>query len=157
MMSASAAKPVAHNEINSFTGTFEFLSNFLAQPVIYNNRAYKSAEHAYQAAKPLLPEVHDLIQEAKTPRDARHLGGLCELRPDWREVKLQVMEDILRYKFSQPHLQERLLATGDKILIEGNTWKDRFWGCERESGKWVGENHLGKLLMKLRDEIRTAK
>ena len=59
----------------------------------------------------------------------------------------------MRAKFTQnPKLKEQLLSTGDAILIEGNTWNDRYWGVDASSG--VGKNHLGKLLMKIRSELK---
>jgi predicted NAD-dependent protein-ADP-ribosyltransferase YbiA (DUF1768 family) len=62
------------------------------------------------------------------------------------------MRDLLRQKFAHPELRRLLLATGDAELVEGNTWGDRFWGvC---AGR--GQNHLGRLLMAIRAEIRTA-
>ncbi len=66
------------------------------------------------------------------------------------------MEQVLRAKFAAPHLREKLLATGDRVLIEGNHWRDTTWGMVRDktTGEWRGRNELGKLLMKLRDEIR---
>ena len=61
------------------------------------------------------------------------------------------MEEIVRAKFGQnPVLADKLLATGDTLLIEGNTWGDKFWGVDTRVGQ--GENHLGKILMKVRAE-----
>ena len=61
------------------------------------------------------------------------------------------MYDICFKKFSQSEeLKKKLLDTGDQELIEGNYWNDTFWGvCE---GK--GQNHLGKILMQIREELR---
>ena len=76
------------------------------------------------------------------------MGRIVELRPDWENIKINVMASLVAQKFMQPHLRDMLLATGDAKLIEGNTWGDRFWGqC---SG--VGENQLGKILM-LRESL----
>jgi predicted NAD-dependent protein-ADP-ribosyltransferase YbiA (DUF1768 family) len=73
------------------------------------------------------------------------------LRPDWREVREEVMEVGLRQKFRQnPELLQKLLDTGDAYLEEGNTWNDRYWGVCRG----VGQNKLGHLLMKLREEYK---
>lgn len=60
------------------------------------------------------------------------------------------MEDIVRDKFTRNEdLKAMLLATGDEGLIEGNWWGDTFWGeC-----KGQGENHLGRILMKIRREL----
>jgi predicted NAD-dependent protein-ADP-ribosyltransferase YbiA (DUF1768 family) len=70
------------------------------------------------------------------------------MRPDWESVKLQVMEDLLVQKFADEHLEKQLQETGDADLIEGNYWGDDFWGVDKKKG---GKNHLGKLLMKIRD------
>lgn len=58
------------------------------------------------------------------------------------------MECLVRQKFSYPSLKLQLLQTSNVKLIEGNEWKDRFWGMYRGQN----ENHLGKILMKIRDE-----
>ena len=83
------------------------------------------------------------------------IGGEVFLRPDWEEVKVGIMEEIVRAKFTQhPELAARLLATGDKVLVEGNHWGDTCWGVDTRTGQ--GENHLGKILMKVREELRQA-
>ena len=81
---------------------------------------------------------------------AKRLGKRVELRPDWEDVKIDIMRQVLKSKFTQnPELKAKLIATGDAELIEGNNWNDRFWGvC---NGK--GQNHLGRLLMELRAEL----
>ena len=76
-----------------------------------------------------------------------------DLREDWETVKIDVMRDVLKSKFSlNSELREKLIATGDVELIEGNHWNDRFWGVCR--GK--GQNHLGKLLMELRKILKKS-
>jgi predicted NAD-dependent protein-ADP-ribosyltransferase YbiA (DUF1768 family) len=60
------------------------------------------------------------------------------------------MEELVRRKFADPELAEKLLATGDEELVEGNTWNDRFWGVCRGEGR----NELGKILMRVRAELR---
>ena len=75
------------------------------------------------------------------------------MRKDWEEVKDELMEEILRSKFAQhTELKEKLLATGDAVLIEGNSWNDRYWGVDIKSG--AGKNHLGKILMKVREDLQ---
>ena len=83
------------------------------------------------------------------------MGRHATLRPDWEEVKVDVMREGLRKKFAIPELRAMLLATGDEELIAGNTWHDRTWGrcvCDKCGGQ--GQNLLGQLLMELRTEIR---
>ena len=63
------------------------------------------------------------------------------------------MKRICIAKFEQnPDLKEKLLATGNKTLIEGTWWKDTFWGIDLKTGQ--GQNHLGQILMEIRDEFR---
>ena len=77
------------------------------------------------------------------------MGRHLPLRPDWEDVKLSVMEGLLRQKFREEPFKSQLKATGDAQLVEGNYWGDVYWGVCRGQG----ENHLGKLLMKIRGEI----
>lgn len=135
--------------ISSFSGKYRFLSNFWAVPITYEGRVYRSVEHAYQAAKTIDPEVKDKIVIAFLPAQAKRLGRKAILRPGWETKKLAIMEELLRLKFQHPGLREALLATEGEELIEGNTWGDCFWGaCGKE-----GHNHLGNLLMKVRDSL----
>jgi ribA/ribD-fused uncharacterized protein len=83
---------------------------------------------------------------------AKRVGAEIDLRSDWSDVKLAIMLDLVRQKFTaHSHLRRKLLATGDRQLIEVNGWGDQFWGVSRGSGY----NHLGRILMRVRDELRT--
>lgn len=136
--------------ISSFSGNYRFLSNFWPCEVRFDDEAYTSVEHAYVAAKVLDRQARQAVQACPTPGFAKRLGRTLTLRADWEAIKLGVMEDLLRQKFSKPALRELLLATDNDELVEGNTWGDTFWGvCDG-----VGQNHLGKLLMRIRDEAR---
>lgn len=133
--------------INVFRGDNAFLSNFYIAPVFYQGIRFENNEAAFQAAK--CPErMYDFY--GLTPRDAKRLGRSVELRPDWDTVKYEVMYRICKAKFLQnPDLACKLIDTGDAELIEGNTWGDQVWGiCNG-----VGENNLGKILMRIRDEL----
>ncbi len=140
--------------IDRFDGTkYRFLSNFYMAPVVYEGITYPSSEHAYQAAKTADVGSRLLLADLKTAGEVKRAGARLKLRADWNDVKISVMENIVRLKFEQhPDLAEKLLATGNAELIEGNTWGDRFWG--QVDG--VGENHLGQVLMRIRNEL-TAK
>ena len=59
------------------------------------------------------------------------------------------MDELLRQKFSKDPLRLKLLRTAPKKLLEENTWNDDFWGTVNGEGK----NMLGKLLMRIRQEI----
>lgn len=140
--------------INEFQGEYRFLSNFWPCYLLYQNVVYPTAEHAYQAAKVDNPEVKTRIRNCPTPADAKDYLELHKIKPapEWTiGKKLVVMEEILMIKFGgkEPLLTRALLATGDAPLIEGNTWGDIFWGVYNNSG----DNNLGKLLMKVREEL----
>lgn len=112
----------------------------------------------YQAAKATTLVDYISIMNASLPREPKKLGNSIKIREDWNNIKLTMMEQCLIEKFSLPHLMKKLLDTGDAILIEGTTgWCDCFWGicyCDRCDG--IGQNHLGKLLMKIRDKFLTV-
>ena len=137
--------------VEEFNGEYRFLSNFWPAPLEYEGLTYPSSEAAYQAAKTLDPALR-LPFTTMTPGKAKRSGKNLLLREDWKEVICQIMHDILVIKFhTYPELMELLCDTYPGILVEGNTWGDTFWGvCKGE-----GENHLGRILMALRD--RTIK
>lgn len=137
-------------KIDKFTGEFGFLSNFHEAPVYYNGKRYASVEHAYQAHKSLDEGTHELIRKALRPGEAKKLGKAVQLRDDWETFKFKLMEDLVREKFRNPMLRLALIETGDAELIEGNTWNDTTWGVCRG----VGRNELGKILMKVREEVK---
>lgn len=132
--------------VNRFDGEYHFLSNFYRSPLVLDGLFYDTVEHAYQAAKATDPEWAHIIRTAETPGKAKRLGKRCPCRGDWEAYKYLVMDACLEAKFSDDVLRQRLLATGDAVLIEGNTWGDTYWGvCD---GK--GKNMLGRLLMQTR-------
>ena len=137
--------------IDSFSGEYRFLSNFYQAEVEFEGMMYPSTEHAYQAAKTLDIKSRAMFQGG-TAGQAKRLGQVIILRDDWTHdnVKISVMYAVLLDKFTRHQdLRKQLIATSPNELIEGNTWNDTFWGvCD---GK--GKNHLGKLLMSIRQEI----
>lgn len=98
------------------------------------------------------------MRDAPTLASAKQKGKRVALRDDWETKRFAVMEQVLRAKFADPVLRGKLLATGDRPLIEGNSWRDTTWGMVRDAGMggWRGRNELGKLLMKLRDELQAG-
>ena len=144
-------------KIDSFERKYYFLSNFF-NSYIYDGLGveYPTVEHYFQAAKALDLDTRLKIAAAPTPGEAKSLGRHVNLRPDWNIIKSDVMRFALRVKFSQPSLRDKLLATGDAWLEEGNTWHDNIWGnCKCEKCKnIVGENRLGRLLMEIREDLR---
>jgi len=141
-----------HVKIMEFRGKYKFLSNFfmLDQWIEFDGLRYPSVEHAFHASKTLNVNQRKYISGLLTPGEAKRQGRKLKLRPDWELVKLDIMEELVRKKFQDPKLRTWLLETGSMELIEGNTWHDQFWGVYK--GK--GENHLGKILMKIREEFK---
>ena len=139
-------------KIDSFREEYFFLSNFYEAPVTYGGRTYLCNEAAFQAQKCMTEEEKEPFT-AMRPSDSKRAGRRVKLRPDWEQVKVGIMEEIVRAKFTQnDDLKAKLLATGDAALEEGNTWNDTFWGVHLKNGK--GQNHLGKILMKVREELK---
>ena len=139
-------------DITSFRGAYDFLSNFYAAPVEYEGLVYQNAEAAFQAQKCLDRPEREGFCELPANR-AKRLGRQVKLRGDWEEIKTELMLEIVRAKFTQnEELSARLLATGDRSLVEGNTWHDVFWGVDQRTGQ--GENHLGRILMQVRNELK---
>jgi ribA/ribD-fused uncharacterized protein len=136
--------------IEEFQGQYRFLSNFWRVVVTFDGMTFRSVEHAFQAAK-THDRAHRLaIQACIKPGEAKRKGRMVTLRPDWEKVKLEVMLGLIREKFSYPSLWDKLLTTGEAELVEGNDWGDTFYG--RCGG--TGQNHLGKMLMRVRNELR---
>ena len=145
---------MADDAITSFTGEYAFLSNFFAHPIEINGDIYPTNEHAFQALKTDDPAERQKVRLAKTPTSAKSLGKRVTLRDDWDRDRFYVMERLVRAKFADPELAAKLLATGGRELIEGKTWRDTTWGCVRGGdGEWKGRNELGKILMRVREEI----
>lgn len=132
-----------------FSGAYSWLSNFYPSPVVMHGVRYPTVEHAYQAAKTEDLGERRAILLLPTPGQAKRAGRKLKMRRDWEAVKVGYMLALLRSKFEDPELAEKLMATGGLELIEANTWGDTFWGvCGG-----VGENILGKLLMQVRREL----
>lgn len=145
--------------INSFSGPYEFLSNFYNCPVTAWGITYRNSESAFQAQKTKDEEIRKEFSNLN-PSQGKLKGRNIELREDWEEIKDRVMYHILRYKFYQnKDLFIKLMNTGEEELIEGNWWHDNYWGaCNCDRCKDIkGQNKLGKMLMDLREEFRNPK
>ena len=138
--------------IDSFTGPYRFLSNFWLYAVAWEGVVFPTLEHAYQWTKQETDAGRAAVLAAATPGEAKRAGRAHPVRFDWEFVKDDVMLDLLWIKFRDPYLADWLLGTGSAELVEGNAWGDTYWGvCGG-----VGENKLGLLLMRVRDELRDA-
>jgi ribA/ribD-fused uncharacterized protein len=149
---------MAEAPITSFSGEFDFLSNFYEHIVVIDGESYATNEHAFQALKTDDPTERKMVRDAPSPGEAKQRGSQVTLRRIWNTERLAVMERVVRAKFTDGELAAKLLATGNRELIEGNTWNDRFWGCvEAHDGTWQGQNNLGNSLIRIRAEFQSGR
>jgi ribA/ribD-fused uncharacterized protein len=135
--------------ILGFSGPNRFMSNFIECSVDFEGINFPSTEHAYVAAKTLDLELRKEISQVNTAGQVKRLGRALTLRLDWEEIKIDVMHDLLMQKFSKEPFKSLLLSTKDSYLEETNHWGDVVWGvCNG-----IGQNNLGKLLMKIRKDL----
>lgn len=139
--------------IGPFEGEYRFLSNFAPISLRYDGTTFSTSEHAYQAAKARNEsKIYDQIAASSDPDEAKQLGRKASLPNKWHEEKKYLMLEIVTAKFSQnPDSREKLLETGEKMLVELNTWGDTYWGAAIETGE--GLNMLGRILMHVRSSL----
>ncbi|KND51145.1 MAG: hypothetical protein ABA06_02410 [Parcubacteria bacterium C7867-001] len=131
---------------------FYCFSNFASFAVEWRDELWMTSEHAYQAAKFSSPHLKRIIQQARSAHDAKLIAHANEQykREDWESIKITVMEEICRAKLQQHEfIRRRLLETGTREIIE-DSHKDSFWGWGPDQ---KGQNMLGKIWMKLREEL----
>lgn len=137
-----------------YTDQWYCFDNFSAFTVKWRGKLYPTAEHAYQAAKFDQETVVERIRNAPSAHESKKLGNDPVLqhlvRPNWQEVKHAIMEEILRAKLAQhEYVQKKLRASRGMLLVE-DSHHDDHWG---RGENWDGENRLGKIWMKIRDEL----
>lgn len=140
-----------NNDIIRFRGEFSFLSNFYTTDVYYDDVKYPSVENAYQAAK--CNNIADRsMYENCTASESKALSKIHDRRRNWNVIKEDIMRDLVYQKFTNNlHLQQRLLATSEVNISEGNLHGDTFWGVDLRTGK--GSNRLGYILMDVRSDL----
>lgn len=127
-------------------------SNFYASPFTMDGRVWPTVEHYFQAQKFLDLEIQERIRETRSPMVAARMGRDRKkpLRTDWEKVKVDLMVEAVRAKFTQhEELRKILLSTGTATIVESSKG-DRFWG---DGGDGTGKNTLGLVLMRIRDEF----
>ena len=152
--------------IQKFEGRYGFLSNFYPCEIEHQGIVYPSVEHFYVAMKCNGPQLingnqytpvdfREMIARIAYPGMVKKIGQKMSIRKDWNEKKLDFMNWAIREKFKIEILAEMLVETGDEELVEGNVWHDNFYGkCSCIKCENKGNNHLGRILMKVRDEVR---
>lgn len=141
------------NEIGFYESEYYFLSNFAAFTVEWNGQLWMTSEHAYQAAKFVEQDIQQQILHARSAHDSKQIAKAHKdhARNDWNDVKRSIMKDICRHKLNQhPYILRKLKESGDATLIE-TSHEDAYWGWGPNKD---GENHLGKIWMELREELK---
>ena len=131
---------------------YGFLSCLYKKPIIFEDREFPASEYAYQFGKFRDEEVREWAMKCPKPHLLCILAhGLFswDIVGNWSKIKVNRMYNVLKAKFSDVELREKLLETGNSILIEDSK-TDPFWGVGKKGN---GKNMLGKLLMKVRREL----
>ena len=141
--------------IGFYPREFYCLDNFSSFKVEYKGYLYASLEEAYQAIGFMesAPEIAERIINSHSAHEAQKIAYEFKdkRQENWNDIKVSVMEELLRLKLEQnPYVKKKLLETGNYYIVEDSP-KDSFWGWGPNRD---GENQLGKLWMKLRDELR---
>ncbi len=140
-----------------------WLSNFYEVDIEYDGMIYPSVEHAYMSAKSndqvyfkgQLYNWKNLCANTSIPPGVIKVEGRkVNLIENWDKMKLHVMYICLKNKFLKEPLRSKLLETGDQNIQEGNFHKDDFYGIRLDVIPNYGENHLGRLIMRVRDELK---
>lgn len=136
--------------IDKFKGEYDFLGNRFACRFIWQGLKYGNAEAAFQSSR--CENDRERKAFCACSADKAALKGREIVPPTgWATERLSIMESVLTAKFEQnPMLMQRLVETGNRLLINGNSKGDMFWGVDLYT--WEGENMLGKLLMKIREK-----
>jgi ribA/ribD-fused uncharacterized protein len=147
-MDANTEKPVLF-----YDREFYCLSNFSAFALEWKGFLYMTSEHAYHTEKFTDENIIKKIQESRSAYEAFNISREYEDKVilEWMNVRLSVMEKVIREKINQhEYVRTKLLETGDRVIIEDSP-RDSFWGWGPNKD---GENQLGKIWMKLREELK---
>lgn len=136
-----------------YEGKWYVFSNFASFMVHWREVDWMTSEHAYQSAKFDDPAIVEQIRNARSAHDSKKIAQENNDKkiPNWHKIKLKIMEEIVRAKLEQhPYIRKKLMETEAMSMVEDSP-KDSFWG---RGPDWNGENHLGEIWMKLRQELR---
>lgn len=154
------------NGVLFYTPKWYCLDNFSAFNVVYEDALYPTVEHAYQALKliyisgadrdadvTLRASFAEMIRNANSAHEAKKLAHteaiLPHVRKDWDDVKVWTMEQLLRAKHERHEYVRKILKRTKGLVIVEDSPTDSFWG---RGPDWQGQNQLGQLWMKIRDE-----
>jgi ribA/ribD-fused uncharacterized protein len=148
--------------IHSFKNPeFRWLSNMALVEITYKGRTFQSVEHVYMSEKFNSIDWKELCtSKTITPYNIKKLSQeRINMEPfvdNWDNIKLKVMEECLSLKFNKEPFRSKLIETGNQNIQEGNYHNDLFWGVDLNTNPNLGENHLGRLIMKIREIIQNV-
>ena len=129
---------------------YKWLSNMTLVDINLKGVIYPSVEHAYMSEKSKEKSWKEFCSNREiSPKQVKVYSRTINLRYDWKSVKLLVMEHCLREKFKQEPFKQNLLDTENQNIQESNYWNDSYWGVDLKQDPNIGENHLGRLIMKM--------
>lgn len=139
-------------KIPHYESSYFLFSNFSPHRLVYKGVEYPTLEHAFQAQKFTDEEIRKKIREAPSPLMAYQIGRSSNgVREDWSDIKLDVMQELLKEKVLQhEEVRKALIETSNEEIIEENP-NDDFWGNGKDG---TGENQMGKLLIKVRNDLK---
>lgn len=140
--------------INEFKGDYRWLSNFEPVKITIDGVTYPSVEHAYMSAKCDDHEWKKYCSDSSnTAGDVKKKSREVQLVDNWDNKKFIIMQICLEQKFEQEPFRSKLIKTGTQNIVEGNYYNDTIWGVDLKYTPNIGENHLGRLLMKIRGKL----
>ena len=161
----NCTKPVMPITITAVSLPYGWLGNMAPFPILYDGKEWRTTEALFQSLRFDDDGVKEEIRAEKSPMGAKFVAkrekDKIVVVPQCQQ-DLANMEMVLRLKLGQhPELRQKLLDTGDEIIIEDCSMRSggsgTFWGAAMRDGKWEGQNILGKLWMKLREELLQSK
>lgn len=138
--------------IQEFKEEYRWLSNFAPVSIILDGVEYPTVEHAYMSAKSDDKEWKLFCSDPNNkPGAVKRKSRKIELKENWNDLKIEVMTECIRQKFSQEPYRTNLIKTYSEEIQEGNFWGDKFWGICLKTNE--GENNLGKIIMEFRKTL----
>lgn len=159
-------EPILFFGADESKGEYRNFSNMSQHPIDIDGEKFPSVEHYFQAMKAREfkdDEMYNKIVTAKTAKAVKAMGKKVKnfVKEIWDSKRDEVMEKAVHAKFTQhPELRKQLLDTGDKPIGEADP-RNLYWGIgtsvesekSKYPSKWRGQNRMGRLLMKIREEF----
>ena len=158
----SLQEVILFHQAGADAGQYNWLSNMAEYPIQIEDKKYPTVEHYYQAmkAREFQPELEEKIRTTPSTKAVKALGDKVSnfVKEVWDTKQLEIMKRGVKAKFIQhPELLKQLQETGDKQIGNADA-RDSYWSIgtsqntekSKDSSKWKGHNHLGKILMELR-------